>query len=134
VTIHAIKAYTSGNLGLEVLAYIADQDGSLNSDWDGDSGRLAIHAAVATGDLEVVRTVVAAGADIHLASNEGETALGLALKLESAGIVTFLLSQGASLNPEDYSLLELEGEDAEIEDPREMIKSTEMIQITSQFE
>jgi len=34
-------------------------------------------------------------------------ALGLALDQENSGIAAFLLSQGASLNPEDYRILEL---------------------------
>lgn len=94
----------------------------------------SMHAAVATGDLEVVRSVIAAGADIHLASNEEETALGLALKLESAGIVTFLLSQGASLNPEDYRYLDLEGDEIALISPRGNIKSAEMAMLVKQYE
>jgi len=133
-TIQAIKAYASGNLGLEVLRYIADQDGSLNSDWDGIDGRLAIHAAVATGDLEAVRAIVSAGADIHLASNDGETALGLALNQESSGIVTYLLSQGASLSAEDYRLLELEGDEVALNHPRDGIRSAEMAMLVRQYE
>jgi len=132
-TIQSVEAYAFGHLGLEVLRYIADQDGSLNSDWDGSNGRLAIHCAVLTGDLQAVKAILDAGADLHIASNDGETALGLALDQENSGIVTFLLSQGASLNLSDYRQLDLDGDEVEIDDPRDSIRSAEMSQITSQF-
>lgn len=132
-TIEPIKAYVEGNLGFEVLCYIAEQDNSINSDWDGNNGDLAIHAAVATGDLEVVRAVVTAGADLHLASNNGETALGLALQQENHGVVAYLLSEGASLDPSHYRTLDLEGEDPEIDDPRNHVRSKEMEMLIKQF-
>ena len=125
--------YAAGSLGLEVLSYIAEQDGSLNSDWDGNNGYLAIHAAVDTEDLEVVRAVVAAGADLHLSSNDGETALGLALDQENPGLVTYLLSQGASLDQSDYRTLDLDGEDPGIDDPRDHVRSKEMEMLIKQF-
>lgn len=132
-TIEAVKACAAGNLGLEVLRYIAEQDGSLNNDWNGNDGHLAIHAAVDTGDLEVVRTVVTAGADLHVASNDGRTALGLALDQENPGVVTYLLSQGASLDQSDYRLLDLDGDDIEIDDPRDYVRSKEMEMLINQF-
>ena len=132
-TIEAIKAYAAGSLGLEVLCYIAEQDGSLNSDWNGNNGYLAIHTAVDTGDLEVVRAVVTAGADLHLASNDGETALGLALDQENPGLVTYLLSQGASLDQSDYRTVDLDGDDPEIDDPRNHVRSKEMEMLIKQF-
>ena len=86
-----------------------------------------------TGDLEVVRAAVTAGADLHLASNDGETALGLALDRENPGLVTYLLSQGASLDQSDYRTLDLDGEDSGIYDPRDHVRSKEMEMLIKQF-
>ena len=56
-----------------------------------------------------------------------------ALDQENPGLVTYLLSQGASLDQSDYRTLDLDGEDPGIDDPRDHVRSKEMEMLIKQF-
>ena len=132
-TICAVQALVGGALSSDVLELIASRDNFIDSEWEGGSGRLAIHVAAASGKLEPVRVLVECGASLSIASNDGETPLGLAVSTGNTFLVSYLLEQGAPLDVGDYRTLDLDGEEVEIEDPRNQITSREMAMIIEQY-
>ncbi|PUU81955.1 ankyrin repeat-containing domain protein, partial [Tuber borchii] len=61
-------------------------------------GKTALHIAVEWGDLEVVKKLHAAGADLEIANKRGRTALLLACHYKHKGIIEFLIRNGANVN------------------------------------
>jgi len=108
-TICAVQALVGGALSSDVLELIASRDNFIDSEWEGGSGRLAIHEAAASGKLEPVRVLVECGASLSIASNDGETPLGLAVSTGNTFLVIYLLEQGAPLDVGDYRTLDLDG-------------------------
>lgn len=94
---------------LSALAAIFDADDSLNSDWDGRGedgfgGDFAVHAAVRTNRPDIIATVIEAGGDLALASNEGDTPLGIAASNGSRDCIQLLLDSGAPVRADEYHL------------------------------
>jgi hypothetical protein len=132
ITMVATEQFSKGKLSYEIFKYIVDCDESLNTNWNGENGYLAIHRAIEIGNLDVVRVLIEAGAQLNIAANDGMTALGLAIQNNKTQMVLYLLSQGASLDTDDYELL-IEGEDVEIRDPLEQVRTTEMRLLLDQY-
>ena len=61
-------------------------------------GDTALHIAIEWGDLEVVKLLHAAGADLEIVDRRGKTALLLALQNGHMGIMEFLVRNGANVN------------------------------------
>lgn len=61
-------------------------------------GYTALHYAILSQDLSVMRTLISHGADVNIARPDGETALSLAVKLENLEMVQILRDAGAREN------------------------------------
>lgn len=84
--VHAIQALLkNGKVDINAKSYI---------------GYTALHWAVRLGFVEIVRILIAAGADINVPNKEGETAIVLAFKSDRFDIMHLLQNQGAQL-PEE---------------------------------
>lgn len=67
------------------------------------SGMAALHEAVLTGNLEVVKLLVKYGADVHQRDEDGWTPLHMACSDGYPEIARYLLSKGASTEVENES-------------------------------
>ncbi|CAG02673.1 unnamed protein product, partial [Tetraodon nigroviridis] len=67
------------------------------------SGMAALHEAVLTGNLEVVKLLVKYGADVHQKDEDGWTPLHMACSDSYPEIARYLLSKGASTEAENES-------------------------------
>ncbi|XP_061605045.1 protein phosphatase 1 regulatory subunit 27 [Phyllopteryx taeniolatus] len=67
------------------------------------SGMAALHEAVLTGNLEVVKLLVKYGADVHQRDEDGWTPLHMACSDGFPEIASYLLSVGASADAENES-------------------------------
>ncbi|TNM96766.1 protein phosphatase 1 regulatory subunit 27 [Takifugu flavidus] len=67
------------------------------------SGMAALHEAVLTGNLEVVKLLVKYGADVHQRDEDGWTPLHMACSDGYPEIARYLLSKGASTEAENES-------------------------------
>uniref|UniRef100_A0A3Q3WMP1 Uncharacterized protein n=1 Tax=Mola mola TaxID=94237 RepID=A0A3Q3WMP1_MOLML len=67
------------------------------------SGMAALHEAVLTGNLEVVKLLVKYGADVHQRDEDGWTPLHMACSDGYPEIARYLLSMGASTEAENES-------------------------------
>lgn len=65
------------------------------------SGMAALHEAVLTGNLEVVKLLVKYGADVHQRDEDGWTPLHMACSDGYPEIARYLLSMGASTEAEN---------------------------------
>jgi ankyrin repeat protein len=63
-----------------------------------DFGRSLLHIAVDNGDVEIIKTLLAANADVQAADFWGLSPLGYALRTKRTDIVALLLQQGAKEN------------------------------------
>jgi ankyrin repeat protein len=54
-----------------------------------------LHFAARYGHLEIVKALIAKGADMNALTNDGASALGWARRRNHTNIVTFLQSRGA---------------------------------------
>jgi ankyrin repeat domain-containing protein 17 len=55
--------------------------------------------AASKGQLEVVKALVAAGADVHAKTANGKTAIDFAAKMHKTAVVEILLAAGAEIDP-----------------------------------
>ncbi|KAM8824467.1 protein phosphatase 1 regulatory subunit 27 [Synchiropus picturatus] len=67
------------------------------------SGMAALHEAVLTGNLEVVKLLVKYGADVHQRDEDGWTPLHMACSDSYPEIASYLLTMGASTEVENES-------------------------------
>ncbi|KAF7221243.1 protein phosphatase 1 regulatory subunit 27 [Nothobranchius furzeri] len=67
------------------------------------SGMAALHEAVLTGNLEVVKLLVKYGADVHQRDEDGWTPLHMACSDSYPEIARYLLAKGASTEAENES-------------------------------
>uniref|UniRef100_A0A3Q1GKR0 Protein phosphatase 1 regulatory subunit 27 n=1 Tax=Acanthochromis polyacanthus TaxID=80966 RepID=A0A3Q1GKR0_9TELE len=67
------------------------------------SGMAALHEAVLTGNLEVVKLLVKYGADVHQRDEDGWTPLHMACSDGYPEIARYLLAMGASTEAENES-------------------------------
>lgn len=83
------------NEGIDVNAKYNKQHGYLNDE------RTILMFAVEAGDIEMIKLLVDRGADIHMKSDRGETAVLLATKKNMEQCVNLLLARGAKLDDTD---------------------------------
>ena len=74
------------------------QNPALNLNKRDSDGNTALHIAIKWRNLEVVKLLHAAGADLEIANGSGRTALLLALYYGQMGIMGFLIRNGANVN------------------------------------
>jgi ankyrin repeat protein len=74
---------------------LIDHGASANARQHG--GWTPLHAAAQTGDLEIARVLVAAGADVQTRADNNQTALDLALTKAQQAMVDYLEANGARL-------------------------------------
>lgn len=101
-----IDGCAAGRSELSALIKLCEYEGNLfylNNIWD-DDGCYPIHSAVATNNLEVIRTLVEAGADLALRSNEGESPIGFAAKRRDSTLVRHLVALGSPVRRKDFYL------------------------------
>jgi ankyrin repeat protein len=72
----------------------------LQDDW---FEREQLHCAAADGDVDRMKTLIAAGSDVNAFDELGFTPLHYAAKCESLEAITFLLSVGANVDAQDES-------------------------------
>ncbi len=61
----------------------------------------ALHRAASEGDVERIRSLLAAGAKVNEQGRDGQTALHLAVKGGHKGVVELLIAKGADVNAKD---------------------------------
>lgn len=79
-------------------------------DWRGPDGSTALQWAVYEGEVDKVKQLIAAGADVKLANNYGSNAMQLAAEVADVTMLKLLLDAGAnadSPNPEGQTALML---------------------------
>lgn len=64
-----------------------------------------LHRAAYSGHLEVVRELIAQGADVHAVTVDGWTPLHSACKWNNTRVASFLLQHGADINAQTKGLL-----------------------------
>ena len=95
-----IKACQNGQKGI-VESFLKRNNMNINH-VDND-GYAALHYACAKGTRDIVKMLIAHGADVSLASNKGVTPLHLAAKTGSKEIIKMLVDEGADINVTDDS-------------------------------
>ncbi|UCG52123.1 MAG: ankyrin repeat domain-containing protein [Candidatus Latescibacterota bacterium] len=68
---------------------------------DGQFRELPIHIAAATGNIEIAKLLLDAGADIDGGDSDNSTALGVAAMRKQGEMVAFLIERGADVNRRD---------------------------------
>lgn len=103
--------------GMTALHYAADDyiDGIANKTFDlvlaqrpnlnakDDQGRTALHILAADGDLEGVKELVAAGADIRVLDEEGNSLLQAAVGSGEMEMVKYFVDSGLDINTKNYA-------------------------------
>lgn len=83
--IEALLRFSSSTVNESDRAYIGD-------------GRTALHQAAANGNVQVIRTLIAHGAQVNAKNSSGETPLHLAARFGHVDAVQYLLYSGANLH------------------------------------
>ena len=124
-----IKNVANGKIDISTLRVVLLNEEGINSDWDGLSGDLAIHAAIRSGNIDIVELLISSGAALNIASNDGDTPLGIAAEQNDLDIADLLIKNGAPSNEEAYFfIIDFDDpEDAEeIYSPLSLAKTDEM--------
>ena len=128
--IHAvIDGYIKQEVELSTLEQVAVNDSSLERDWDGNCGDYAIHKAVRTGDIDIVKIILDAGSNTNICSNDGDTPIGLAAQKGSQEIVELLIEYGSPTKAADFEfLIEFDDEDdiPDVEEPVDLAANDEI--------
>lgn len=74
----------------------------LNTDWDEHNGDFALHRPVRSKSIKLVRALIEFGEDPHLASNDGETSLGISVRSDNIEMVKFFKYLEVSTDTSDY--------------------------------
>jgi ankyrin repeat protein len=74
---------------------------ALNERADNQFRELPIHFAATTGNVEIARLLLDAGADIDAGDSDNSTALGVAAMRKHGEMVAFLIERGADVNKRD---------------------------------
>ncbi|MBU8922835.1 MAG: ankyrin repeat domain-containing protein [Bacteroidales bacterium] len=78
----------------------ADPD-AINESAENRFKELPIHMAAQTGNVEIARILIEAGADVDAGDSDNSTALGIAAMRKHIDMANFLLEQGANINHRD---------------------------------
>jgi ankyrin repeat protein len=94
------RAIEAGDVAL-VKQILKDNPGSIHERDDSQFRELPIQVAAATGNIEIARLLLEAGADINSGDSDNSTALGVAAMRQQGEMVAFLIEQGANVNHRD---------------------------------
>lgn len=87
---------------LALVKQILQQDPSALTQQDNNQFRdLPIHIVANTGNIEIARLLLDAGADIDAGDSDNSTALGIAAMRRHGELVAFLIEKGANINHRD---------------------------------
>jgi ankyrin repeat protein/L-ascorbate metabolism protein UlaG (beta-lactamase superfamily) len=94
------RAIEAGDIAL--VQKILQQDPSAVTQPDeNEFADLPIHVAAATGNIEIAKLLLKAGADIDAGDSDESTALGVAALRQQGEMLAFLIEQGADVNRRD---------------------------------
>ncbi len=93
--IEAVKKYLDKGAEINVMARA---NGQKFERWSGEFNSL--HTATQSNNDELVKLLIAKGADVNALGERGSTALSYAVSNGNVGLAEFLLSKGANVNPE----------------------------------
>ncbi len=94
------RAIEAGDLAL--VKQILKSDPSALTERDNNQFReLPIHIAAQTGNIEIAKLLLEAGADIDAGDSDNSTALGVAAMRKHGEMVAFLIERGADINRRD---------------------------------
>jgi ankyrin repeat protein len=94
------RAIEAGDLA-RVQQILAEAPNALNERDDSRFRELPIHYAAQTGNIEIARLLLKAGADIDAGDSDNSTALGIAAMRKHGDMVAFLIENGADVNRRD---------------------------------
>jgi ankyrin repeat protein len=94
------RAIEAGDLTL-VKQILAKDPDALNERDDGRFQEQPIHFAAQTGNIEIARLLLEAGAHIDTGDSDNSTALGIAAMRKHGEMVAFLIENGADINHRD---------------------------------
>lgn len=98
---HAVhEGYINKSSVVDIAKMITAKGGEVNN-FDTDNKKSTLDYAIMSGDLELVKVLVEAGADINYADTKGETPLWFAA--DTKQIAEYLTSKGASLDKSKQS-------------------------------
>lgn len=93
-----LKACQNGQKGV-VESFL--KRGGIHINRVDNNGLAALHFACGKGSRDIVKILIANGADVSLASNRGITPLHMAAKTGNKDIIKMLVEQGADINATD---------------------------------
>ncbi|KAK1037031.1 hypothetical protein LTS16_013164 [Friedmanniomyces endolithicus] len=82
----------------ELVTVLIDKNGQAALSWTNGDGMTALHVAANNNHLDVVDTLIKAGADIEAGEGDVGTALHCAALLGNCAIMAFLIEKGANVN------------------------------------
>lgn len=94
------RAIEAGDVTL-VKKILKSDPSAVNQPDDNQFRDLPIHVAAASGNIDIVRLLLEAGADIDAGDSDNSTALGVAAIRTQGEMVGFLIEQGADVNRRD---------------------------------
>ena len=94
--IEAVKKYLDDGAEINVMARANGQ--KFEGWWSGEFNSL--HTATQSNNDELVKLLIARGADVNALGERGSTALSYAVSNGNVGLAEFLISKGANVNPE----------------------------------
>ncbi len=94
--LHACIRWSASNAAEALLAHDAQSNGRRLVSARNLAGKTALHEAARAGNVQFIRTLIAAGADINAVDETGKTSLTDAIQANRAESVRVLLEKGAS--------------------------------------